>query len=169
MKSDLINSFQQFQNILVICPECGVIHRLSDLKLSYRGRVKRTWLDDLREMEFKMQKKEEKFQSEREAIKAKEKEKHQKKIPQMIKKCIPFISSKGYYPQDLKTIFDPIDFVIFDGMTLKDDVEKVVFLDGPAKTKKRENTQNSMQQAIKKGNYDWRLVRLSNDGKIVKS
>ncbi len=168
MKSDLIKSFQQFQNVLVICPECGEIHRLSELKLSYRGRVKRTWLDELRENEMKMQQKEEKFKNEKATIKTKAKEEEQRKIPGLIKKCIPFISSKGYYPQDLHTVFDPIDFVVFDGMTLKDKVERVVFLDSQAGTKKRENTQNSMKKAIKKGNYDWNLVRLSDEGKIIK-
>ena len=167
MKSELLASFHDFQRVLILCPKCGQIHRLSDMKLSYRGKPKITWLDKLWSDMRAIERAEERFEEKREELKEKVREQAQRQIPTMLRKCVPTVCKHGYYPKDLKTMFDPIDFVIFDGMNQKDQVKKVVFFDGPAHDKRREKAQNSIKKMIKKGNYDWHTVRLGGDGKIV--
>lgn len=167
MKQGFLSDFHDFQKILVICPDCGEIYRLSELKLFYRGKVKHTWFDNLRAKEQKVEKMEEKFEEEREKIKEEAQEKGRKQLPKLLRKCLPVICDHGYYPQDVKTLFDPIDFVVFDGMNLKKNVKRVVLFDGPPCDKRREKIQTSIKNAIKKGNYDWHTVKLDENGKII--
>jgi predicted Holliday junction resolvase-like endonuclease len=164
MSKNLIKSFQQFQNILVLCPNCGRIHRLSEIKLSYRGKPRKTWLDKLEKREEKQTRAEERFQENIGEIKARAQEKGwkqmEKQLPKILKKCAPVICGHGYFPQDVKALFDPVDFVVFDGMNQKEMVKKVVLFDGPAEDKRREKAQESIQKVIRKGNFEWETVNL---------
>lgn len=167
MKAGLLSEFQNFQKILVICPDCKEVYRLSELKLFYRGKVKRSWLDNLRAKEIKVERMEQLLDEKWDTIRQKAQEKGRKQLPRLLRKCMPVVCSHGYYPQDLKALFDPIDFVIFDGMNLKQNVKRVVLFDGPACDKRREKTQASIKKALNKGNYDWHTVKLDENGKII--
>ncbi|MGQ9465974.1 MAG: Holliday junction resolvase-like protein [bacterium] len=167
MKNDLLSEFQNFQKILVICPECKEVYRLSELKLFYRGKAKRSWLDDLRTRERKIERMEELLKEKWDAIRQKAQDKGRKQLPKLLRRCVPIICTHGYYPQDLKPLFDPIDFVVFDGMNLKQKVKRVVLFDGPAYDKRREKIQKSIKKIIKKGYYNWHTVRLDQQGYII--
>ncbi len=167
MRTPVLAAFQDFQRILVVCPRCGGIHRLSELKLSYRAKPKRTWLDELRDKERRMDLAEERFEEQKAELRRRAQEKGRRQLPSMLKKCVPIISRLGYYPQDLKPMFDLIDFVVFDGMTLRDSVRRLVLLDGPARDKRRERIQESVRRVLKRGNYEWRTVRLRADGTVA--
>jgi predicted Holliday junction resolvase-like endonuclease len=167
MRNHLIDIFQDFQKVLIICPVCGEIHRLSELKLFYRGKAKLTWLDGIRTKEVKLERAEELFEENWDEIRKKAQEKGRKQIPKLLKKCVPAICAHGYYPQDLKTLFDPVDFIIFDGMNLKEKVKRVVLFDGPPYDKRREKIQTSLKKVIKKGNYDWHTVKLDENGRVT--
>lgn len=168
MRAGVLAAFHDFQKVLVLCPVCGEVHRLSELKLSYRGRVKHTWLDTLRAEERQIENAEQRYKEQQEAIKQRAREAGQRQVPKILKKCVPAICSRGYYPQDLKAIFDPVDFVIFDGMKQQDRIKKVVLFDGPPDTKRRSRAQSSIRKVLKKGNYDWKTVKLDKEGKIYK-
>ncbi len=99
MKPGILSVFQEFQKILVICPECGEVFRLSEMKLSYRGKVKRTWLDDLRNEEKKVERAEELLEEKWDEIRRKAQEKGRRQLPKLLKKCVPVICAHGYYPQ----------------------------------------------------------------------
>lgn len=169
MNKDILLNFQEFQKILVICPDCGEIYRLSELKLFYQGKAKRSWLDDIRDEESRLERLEEKLEEEKERIKEKAQEKARKELPRLLKRTVPAICKHGYYPQDVKALFDPVDFVIFDGMNLKDIVKRVVFFDQEPQSRLRERIQNSLRKTIKSGNYEWRTVKIDENGRIEES
>jgi predicted Holliday junction resolvase-like endonuclease len=169
VKEGLLHDFHQFQNILVVCPHCKRIHRLSEIKLSYRGKFRRTWLDDLEAREIKQDNAEDRFKENKKEIQRKAQEKGRKQLPKILKRCAPVICRYGYFPQDVKALFDPVDFVVFDGMNLKENVNQVVLFDGPAFDKRREKAQDSIRKVIRKGNYDWNTVRIDDEtGQIEK-
>jgi predicted Holliday junction resolvase-like endonuclease len=168
VKTRVLATFQDLQRILVVCPRCGGIHRLSELKLSYRAKPKRTWLDELRDKVRRMDLAEERFEEQKSELRGRAQEKGRRQLPSMLKKCVPGISRLGYYPQDLKPMFDPVDFVVFDGMTQRDSVRKLVLLDGPPRDKRRERIQNSLRRVLKLGSYEWRTVRLGADGRVLR-
>ena len=41
MRAPIVEAFQDFQRIMVVCPKCGEIHRLSEMTLTYRAKPKR--------------------------------------------------------------------------------------------------------------------------------
>lgn len=166
MKAPVLEAFQDFQRIMVVCPKCGGIHRLSEMSLSYRARPKPTWLDTLRRKEQKVTKAEERFEQKKEAMKEAARERGRRKIPALLKKCVPGICRLGYYPQDVKAMFDPVDFIVFDGMSRQPSVRRLVLLDGPPDNRRRERIQRSLQKVVKQGNYEWRTIRLSDDGQM---
>jgi len=167
MKTGLLSYFQDFQKVLVICPKCKRIFRLSELKLSYRAKVKHTWLDELRSEENRIERMEERLEEDWDKIREKAQEKGKKQLPKLLQRCVPIICKHGYYPQDLKTLFDPVDFVVFDGMNLKENVKRVVLFDGPAFDRRREKIQTSIKKVIKKGNYEWQTIKIDERGRIV--
>ncbi len=167
MKAPIVAAFQDFQRIMVVCPKCGGIHLLSELKLSYGAKARPTWLDALRREEKKIEAAEERFEEQRTELQEAAREKGRRQLPALLKKSVPEACRLGYYPQDMKAMFDPVDFVVFDGMSLKGQVRRVVLLDGPPKNRRRERVQRSLAKVLKKGNYEWRTVRLGEDGRIV--
>lgn len=168
MKAPVLAAFQDFQRILVVCPRCGCIHRLSELKLSYHAKPKHTWLDELRDKGRRMDTAEERFEEQKSALRERAQEKGRRRLPTMLKKCVPAISRLGYYPQDLKPMFDPVDFVVFDGMTLRESIKRLVLLDGPPRDKRRERIQDSVRRVLKRGSYEWKTVRLGPDGRVAR-
>ena len=48
----MFEEFQEFRKILCVCPSCGGLHRVSDLRLKVRGKAAKTWLDSFDEKEL---------------------------------------------------------------------------------------------------------------------
>jgi predicted Holliday junction resolvase-like endonuclease len=166
VKPPIVAVFEDFRNILGVCPCCGEVFRLSDLQLSYRGTPRRTWLDALEAAEDRQERAEERFEEREGAIRAAAQERGRRQLPKLLRKAEPIFSVRGYYPQDAKALFDPVDFIIFHGMNREKDVKRVVLFDGPPGDKARERVQRSVRRALRAGNVSWRTVRLSKDGKI---
>ena len=41
----MLEEFQEFRKILCICPCCGEMVRVSDLKIKVKNKIEKTWLD----------------------------------------------------------------------------------------------------------------------------
>jgi predicted Holliday junction resolvase-like endonuclease len=157
---------EDFRNILGICPHCDRFFRLTDISLSYRTKPRRTFLDTLEKDEGRLEKAQERFQELRGEIREQARERGRRQLPKLLKKADSIFSRRGYFPQDAKALFDPIDFIVFDGMNQKDRVRRIVLFDGPADGRVRETVQRSTRRAVKAGNYEWRTVKVDEDGKI---
>ncbi len=72
------------------------------------------------------------------------------------------------YPKDARLLFSPVEFVVFHGMTSKDDVEKISFMSRRAKSRADEKIQSSIERTIENGNLEFVLIRADADerGKI---
>lgn len=166
MKPSLVASFQDFRRILGVCPCCGEIFRLTDLKLSYRARPRATWLDDLEAAEDRQGRAEDRFDVEEEEIRERARKRGRQQLPRLLRKAEPIFACRGYSPQDAKPLFDPVDYIIFAGMNGSSLVRRIVLFDGPALNAARERVQRSIQRALAAGNYGWRTVRMGKDGRI---
>jgi predicted Holliday junction resolvase-like endonuclease len=61
-------------------------------------------------------------------------------------------------PHDCRSLFEPIDYVAFDGLTEKDAVEQVAFLDVKSGDAKLNKHQRLVRDAINDGRVDYREV-----------
>lgn len=66
-------------------------------------------------------------------------------------------------PDDAKVIFHPVDYVVFDGL-IDHNIRKVLILD--RKDAKDKKLQRSVEKVIEKRNYEWRTLRVLDDGGI---
>ncbi len=163
----LFEEFQQFRQILCICPDCGTIIRVSDLKLKVKGVALKTWLDDYEKKCQAMDKKEENFEEIADKLREDAVKKGRKEAENVFNKAInPTFKLLKFDPFDIKPILNPIDFLVFKDMNKKETVNDIVFLskvcNNPILNKLRIQIRNSIQ----KKKYDWQVARITEKGEI---
>jgi len=167
MTADLVSVFQSFRTILCVCPCCKNIVRLSDLRLKYKGVAPRTWLDNHEMRLRRLEKKEECFKEKEKALRKAAIERGRAKVPKMICKCIDqTIASFNYNPYDIKALMHPVDFVVFNGLNGEEKLKDISFLSKKVTNDNLNRIRASLETVIGKERYDWRVARVSIDGKV---
>ena len=166
MKSALVATFQDFRRILGVCPCCGEVFRLTDLMIAYRAKPAVTWLDSLEADEGRQQRVEDRFAEDEQRIRELAKERGRRALPRLLREAEPLFACRGYFAPDVKPLFDPVDYIVFDGMNASPAVTRIVLFDGPALGHARERVQRSIQRALEAGNCEWKTVRMGKDGRI---
>lgn len=162
----LIEEFQGFRRILCVCPCCGDIVRVSDLQLSPKGVVPRTWLDDYDKSTQKLLDAEAKFDEHEEKIREKSREKGRKEAKKVFNLAIsPAFRALGLDAYDVKPILNPVDFVVFDGMN-DDKVREVLFLSKKTNANALNLIRSQVKDVVVKKKYDWQVARIADNGKI---
>jgi predicted Holliday junction resolvase-like endonuclease len=163
---ELIDVFQSFRKILCVCPCCGEIVRMSDLHLKYSGKAPKTWLDKYELGFTSLQEKERLFEEKEAELREKAIERGRKKVPFMVRNCLCSEFKKlEYDPYDVKAVMDPVDFVVFDGLNAGQEIKNIIFLSRRPHSAMRTVT-DSIRQAVDKGNYDWKVARITTTGKV---
>jgi predicted Holliday junction resolvase-like endonuclease len=116
--------------------------------------------------EERLERAEARFECEEERIRETARERGRRQLPRLLKKAEPMFASHGYFAQDAKPLFDPIDYVIFSGLNRSSFTNNIVMFDGPALSPGRRKVQRSIQRAIEVGKCKWRTVRMGKDGRI---
>jgi len=166
MNLDLVSAFQSFRTVLCICPECKEIHRLSDLKIEYAGKVPTTWLDQLGTKNANLDEKEEIFEEKENDLRKAAAERGRKKVWSLIQKSMnPKLAKLGFNPYDIKTIMHPVDYVLFDGMN-DEELREVTFLSTATTCPSLVAARHQLRQVIKEQKYEWQVARVGIDGKI---
>jgi predicted Holliday junction resolvase-like endonuclease len=149
-----------------MCPECGGISRLGDLQLRTVEKAPRTWLDDYDLKVEKADEQEAKFEEEEEEIREKARERGRAQVPHLIRKAMGTQFAKlNYNPYDIKALLHPVDLVVFDGMT-EQEMKNVVFLSKSNPSQYLQTLQNGVVKSINNKAYDWKVVRVSQDGQV---
>ena len=63
----------------------------------------------------------------------------------------PFLQRFEHDPRDVRPLFNPIDYVCFDGLTINRTVDKITFVEVKAGTSRPSPTQRSIEAAIRNG------------------
>jgi len=164
--TELIDVFQQFRKILCVCPCCGEIVRLSDLHLKYSGKTPKTWLDKHELQLQSLEEKEQIFEQKEGELREKSIERGRRKVPLLVKKCLcPEFQKLEYDPYDIKAVMDPVDFVVFDGLNEGEEMRSITFLSRKPSADTSAVTE-SIRKTVNKGNYDWKVARITTTGKV---
>ena len=163
----LAGFFETQRNIFGVCPHCQTLFRLSDIKVSYKRRFSKDWFDKLQDEEDKIEEEQMRLEETLDEIRSRTIERSRRvHLPKMLRQADPVFTPLGYYPQDVKAIFDPLDFVIFDGMNLHQNVKRIVFVDEQTTNREIRRVQSSIERAICKDRYEFQSVRLTKTGQI---
>jgi len=86
-------------------------------------------------------------------------------LPRLLKSIIPTFAMHRLDPQDIKTVFHPIDFVAFNGLNAGR-MDKVLMLDHRSTDRARISVQRSISDTIKSDAIEWQTVRIGPSGEI---
>lgn len=69
----------------------------------------------------------------------------------LFERLAPFFQRFDHDPRDVRPLMNPIDYVVFDGLTINRRVERVVFVEVKCGTSKQSAAQKSIVEAIRRG------------------
>lgn len=172
---NLIYVIDEFQSVYGFCPCCREVFRLADAKLKFPSLVSK---DDpifkLKLLESKVDKQEELLSNYKEkmdeALKiARERAQAggRKLAKKRLKRIDPIFFGRNIDTQDVKTIFDPVNFVVFDQMNSDSGLIKgIEFIALKPNSKRRELVLGSIDKAIKRGYLEFKIIRVDRQGEI---
>jgi predicted Holliday junction resolvase-like endonuclease len=165
--NDILSTFQAFRRVLCLCPHCNALLRLSDLQLKYRGTAPKTWLDTFETKLSSAEEKEALFDEKEKKLRDQAHERARRRVPVIIRKSVDAQFAKlNYNPYDIKALLHPVDFVVFDGLESKEDLRNIVFLSKAVNNEQLNGLRNSIQKTVEEKKYNWKVARVSIDGKI---
>jgi predicted Holliday junction resolvase-like endonuclease len=161
--SDLLTFLGEGRHIFSMCPECGEIHRLTDLQLSRKGKYVPDWLDKMEAALARLEERKGSLDDRARALQAAAKEKAERRVlPQLLKRAVPAFYAWGVDPRDVRTLIHPVEFVAFRGMNSRDGVREVTFLNlGPPTP-----ITKSIDKAVEAGDIGWATLRLGDEGSL---
>lgn len=171
--SELLDAFQAFKTIYCVCPCCNNLMRLSDIRLQYAGESPETWLDKFEKKDLALQKKEDKFGEKEREMRNKAIEKGRAQVPNLVRQCFDKdLVCLPFDPYDIKALWHPTDFVIFNGANKiiekkADVIDNIVFLSKKSKDKELNKVRNTVKKTIENEDYDWRIARVTAEGLIT--
>jgi len=165
--NEIFEEYQLFRRILCVCPCCGEIIRVSDLKLKTKGKAVKTWLDEYQDKSNVLTKREERFDEREELLRDLAREKGRKEAEKVFKKAIlPALKNLKLDPFDVIPILNPVDFIVFKGMNRRDSISEILMLSKTCNFKSLCNLRKQVKQTIIKKNYDWQTARIDDFGNI---
>jgi len=159
--------FQEFRKILCVCPDCGEIVRLSDLKLKTKTETENTWLDYYEYRERLLSGREAEFDAVegelREAARAEGRRQAEVVFNNAIKQ--DFRRMK-FDPSDIKPVLNPVDYLVFKDMNKSKEITDLVFLSKKLENPMINRLRDQVKTSIDKHDYEWLVARIDDSGNI---
>jgi predicted Holliday junction resolvase-like endonuclease len=163
----LARLFGQLNRIMAVCPnpECGELFYLWEANPHLSVRQDQTIIDRIRAEEAKLEKQEEQLALAESALRERAARLGLRAAKRALKTIDPVFSGSGYDPQDVKLLFDPITYVVFDGLAHRS-VKRIVLLAEEAKDRKVEQIHRSIQSTVRDGNVEFQTMRVDDSGVV---
>ena len=171
------------QRIAGVCPCCGEIFQLSEAKFIFpRKSPPKSELSDIYKqmkntdvMEKNLERREvslerfnKKVEGEYQDLRDKALKKGRISAKRKLKQMDSHFSGKGFDPQDVKIIFDPVEFVIFNRLNDGGNpVDKVIFYGDEPRSRRQENVMKSIESIIEKGAFEFSVLRVTDSGELL--
>jgi predicted Holliday junction resolvase-like endonuclease len=166
MKKDIVLFFDMGRRIFGVCPCCGTLFRLSECRISVRGKPVRDWMDMLDAEERRLDHLEERLQEKIKMIRERSREVGRRQALRSVRKLDKLFTPRKLNPDDAKVIFHPVDYVVFNGLTSGGSVRDILLLDRGASDTDHRKIQRSIEKTVEKGRYEWRTLRVGETGEI---
>ena len=156
--NDLIKFFIFQRQIFGQCPITRELFRLSDCNIYVKGKKQTDWKDKLDGANNSLSEKESEIRKASNLI-------GKAQAKRAVKKMDKVFSPKNLDHHDAYALFNPIDYVVFNGME-KDNYKSIIFLDGKKQSVEMKKIQSSIAKTIEKENYEWVTIRVEENGNI---
>jgi len=156
---------QGFRRICVLCPHCSSVSRLSDTTPYYRGKPPATPWDQLEKLSDSVQRAHDRLDADRDAIRRREVARGRREMRRRLDGLTRFYRKRRISLDDLKLVFDPVDYVAFRGLGERQ-CTSIEFIDCEATSRSQERIQRSLSHALEAGNISWVTMRVADDGSV---
>jgi predicted Holliday junction resolvase-like endonuclease len=138
------------------CPECNHQFKLKDADLfyldSFSEKARNQYKEELRKL--KDQKKE--VEDLRKAMKTTSKTGAQAvNIGFLMERITPCMNTFPFEHNDCRSLFDPIDYLVFNGLSENHSVDKIVFMDIKTGQARLSKSQREIRDAVQKKHVSW--------------
>jgi predicted Holliday junction resolvase-like endonuclease len=157
--------FDALAQLMGVCPCCGALFYVSEARPYYDGQKPQSALDWLRAEERRLERAEERLDEIESDLRETAASAGLKATKRLLRKIDPVFSGAGYDPQDVKVIFNPVTYVVFDGMSQRK-LKTIQLLATPPQNGATERMQSSIERAISRGNVEFRTLRVDNRGRV---
>jgi predicted Holliday junction resolvase-like endonuclease len=162
--------FKEQRHIFGICPnpECREVSRLADIRVSFRAKYVKDWLDRVEDQMTTWKEKQAELEEKQKELSAKYIARARKTVlPQKLRTISSLFQKSQIQPEDIKVVSHPLDFIAFDGLITNEDLRRIVLMDGESSKKFRSGLQNSIRTTVENGKYDWHVARVDEEGKVT--
>jgi predicted Holliday junction resolvase-like endonuclease len=168
MDAQLLKFFTYQRSIFGICPCCGELLRLSDCKIFRKENPAADWKEKLDRATIRLNNLEAKLEAKMQELRNQARDQGRKEAARKVKKIDTVFAPLKLNPDDSKVIFDPVDFVVFNGMKANQSgISNLILLDNDTKSPEAKRVQESVMNTVAKGNVDWMTLRVEDNGAIV--
>jgi len=159
----LASYFEQVTQIACICPECSGVFRLSDARPYRVTRAAPSELDKIERQERLLQAAIDKLELMEDQLRENARKSGLRQAQIQLRKIGKLFSASKLDPHDAKVICDPVEYIVFDGMT-KGRLRRVLLCAPEPTSKAQERALASIDAAVARGNVEFETVRISADG-----
>jgi predicted Holliday junction resolvase-like endonuclease len=163
--NQLLKFFQLQRQIFGVCPHTGNIFRLSDCHIYVKKKPEPDWLQRIGIAQTKIDSISEKLDERAEEVAEQARVVGRKEADIAIRKFDKCFNPRKLNPDDSKVIFNPIDYIVFNGMKLGQ-MKNVLLVDSIKTTTTDKQIQKSIDKVVEKGNYEWITLRIEDNGNI---
>lgn len=172
MMNVLLQTIDGIQALMAICPCCGQIFRLVEGKFIFPQKRPRPceYLEligvegRLSDDEKRLASAEERFEERLEGQRQKLTELGRRRAKKKLKKIDPTFSAKNIDPQNVKVIFDPVEYLIFHGLNSDDGVDLVEFVSRSPHNRRQEAILRSIDRTVGEGAVEFETLHMRDDG-----
>ena len=163
MANDAARFFADLSQIAGICADCGQIFRLSDSRPYRLTPPEPSIFDKLESEQGKIDRALERLNAMEGESREQARAAGLKQARRRLRKIDLVFDKLKLDPHDAKVVFDPVDFIVFDGMS-RGKLRKLVLLARPPSTTVTDTLWQSIERTVEKGNFAFRTLRVSREG-----
>jgi len=165
MATSIGEIFGALGQLMTVCPSCGELFYLSEAHPYYEGHKPHSSLDKLRAEEHRLEEAAQRLDDLEGELRERAARAGLRATKRLLRKIDPIFSGSGYDPQDVKVVFDPVTYIVFDGMA-QGRVTEVHLLATPPQSRISEQVQGSIEQTVNHGNFEFRTLRVNDSGRV---
>ncbi len=166
MALGLANAFGELGHIVGVCPCCNELFYLSEARPFLKGQRRKWTIDSLRAAEARLARDEELLDEAEDKLRERARRLGLNAANRTLKKIDPVFSGAGYKPHDVKVIFNPVTYVVFDGMA-ENKLKRISLIAKPPSDSVTEKLLTSVQKAVDGHKYEFRTLHVDAQGTVT--
>lgn len=171
--SVLATFIQGGQRLIAQCPHCDYLFQVLHARFIFpsKGPGRCEYADLLAlqattsRLSGRLDRAQERFDLEKDAISAAATEQGQRRARRHVLRIDQVFSARRIDPQDVKVLFDPVDYVVFHGLNGKG-VKEVRFVNHEPESREQERLVKAIAKVIKAGDVSFSTLRVTKEGGI---